>query len=406
MSRLSRAAARWAVRLVPAGRRDWAEGLLAEADQVPPGLARLAWRAGGVRFIAREARLLRVAAQVLVFAAAAAWIVHVAWPGPASNPSTAINRLNVVTLLPVLAVLPLLARWLFGPAAPGRLARVLRYGAYAAVLVLLLAKASVEPMADNPAATPYLNSDASTPVKDGMISTWLSQSVFLLIVAVYVAAILAFTARRSRVTPGTLAVGTGTGLVLGAVLYAIFPIGLTNHTTNPLLPGYAAGLLVALAWILLFGGPILAGVVAARRYRAPERPEQASTEQASTEQASNARIRQAAAAGFLATAVGALTVTALGTATVALMPRAGWLLHGLYPGQHLTAAAAYIRELTASVRIGNYGLTLLFFPVIGLLMGLWAGAAATQYGPDLGGGPPRPPGYTPAPDPAGQPVIR
>jgi hypothetical protein len=37
----------------------------------------------------------------------------------------------------------------------------------------------------------------------------------------------------------------------------------------------------------------------------------------------------------------------------------------MYPGQHLLASAAYLRELTASVRIGHYGLVLLAFPVIG-----------------------------------------
>jgi hypothetical protein len=385
MSRLSRAVARWAVRLVPDGRRDWAEALWAEADQLPPGLARLAWRASGIRFIVQEARVVRLAAQALLFAVAAAWIVHVAWSGPASNPATAVNRLNVVTLLPVLAALPLLARQLSGPAAPSHLGRVLRYGAYAAVLTLTLAKASVEPVADNPAATRLLNSDASTPVKDGMISTWLTQSLFLLVMAVYVAAILALTARRSRVTPATLATGTGTGLVLGAVLYAIFPLGFTTQPTNPRLPGYAAGLLIALAWVLLFTGPALASAVAARRYCRPDSPEQAS----------KLRIRQATAAGFLATAVGALTVAALGTVTVALLPRTGWLLHGLYPGQHLSAAAAYYRELTASVRIGHYGLILLSFPVIGLLIGLWAGAASNHgLTPGNGG-----PGDTPAPDP-------
>jgi len=31
-------------------------------------------------------------------------------------------------------------------------------------------------------------------------------------------------------------------------------------------------------------------------------------------------------------------VTVLGTGTVALMPRAAWLRHWLYPGQHLLAA--------------------------------------------------------------------
>ncbi len=231
------------------------------------------------------------------------------------------------------------------------------------MLVLTLARALVTPVADNPAATRYLGSDASTPVKDGMIATWLTESLFLAVVAAYVAVILAITARRSRVARETLTVGTGAGLVLGAVMYAIFPIGLTKQATDPWLPALPVNLLVALAWILLFGGPMLAATVAARRYRG------------------GAGVRQGAAAGFLATGVGALTVAALGTATVALMPRAGWVLQWLYPGQHMTAADAYIRELTASVRIGHYGLVLLFFPVIGLLTGLWAqppGAAAAS----------------------------
>lgn len=386
MSRLSRAAARCALRLVPAGRRDWAEGLLAEAGDVPPGAARLAWLAGGARLIAREARLVRLAALALVFAVAAGWIAHVGWPGPATNPGTGINRLNVVVLLPVLAVLPLLARWLFGPADRGRLARVLRAGAYAGVLVLLLAKVSVDPIADNPAATPYLNQDSKTPFMTGMVRAWLGQSLFLLIVTVCVAVILALTARRTRVATATLAVGAGAGLSLGAVLYAIFPIGFTSSATNPRLPGYAAHLLVALAWIVLFGGPLLAGAVAARSYRGPD--------------TGRARIRQAAAAGFLATAAGALTVSVLGTATVALMPRAGWLMSWLYPGRHLTAATAYLPEVTASVRAGHYGLMLLFFPVIGLAMGLLAGVAATEYGTGTAGGPPLPSDHTPEPDPS------
>jgi hypothetical protein len=50
MGWLSRAAAR----LVPAERRDWAEALWAEADQAPPGLARLARCAGGVRLDAQR----------------------------------------------------------------------------------------------------------------------------------------------------------------------------------------------------------------------------------------------------------------------------------------------------------------------------------------------------------------
>src|SRR5262249_12443613 len=160
------------------------------------------------------------------------------------------------------AVLPLLVRWLFGPAAPGWMARVLRSGAYAAVLVLTLAKASVEQVRDNPAIAPHLNSDASVPVKDAVIYARLVGCVFRLAVAVYGAAILAATARRPRVAPATLAVGTVAGIVLGAVMYAVDPIGLTSHATDTWLHGFPIGLLVLLAWVLLFGGPVLARAVA------------------------------------------------------------------------------------------------------------------------------------------------
>ena len=391
MSRLSRATARCAARLLPADRRDWAEALWAETGAVPPGLARLAWRAGGVRLIAREALLMRRAARTLVFAAAAAWVARVAWPGPAGNPATAVDRLNVVTVLAVLAVLPLLVRWVFGPAAVGGLGRVLRAGAYAAVLVLLVAKASVEQVRDNLAVVPRLAPDASVPGKDGMIYAWLVESVFLLIMAVYVAAILVVTARRSRVAPATVAVGTGAGIVLGAVMYAMDPLGLTSYVTSPWLHGAASDPVVLLAWTLLFGAPLVAGGVAARCYRGPGSPKQLT----------DARLRQGAAAGFLATGVGALIVTVLGTGTIALMPRAGWLLSWLYPGQHLSAAVAYSRELTASVQAGGYGLVLLVFPVIGLALGLASSASANRPGsPPDGAGPPGPPDLRQAPDPS------
>ncbi len=263
------------------------------------------------------------------------------------------------------------------------MAQVLRTGAYAAILVLTVAKASVERVADNPAATPHLSPEAAVPSGTGMIYVWLVESLFLLAMAVYVAAILVVTARRSRVAPATVAVGTGAGIVLGAVMYAMDPLGLSRHVTSPWLHGAACDPVMLLAWALLFGAPLVAGGVAARRYRGPGSPEQVAS----------ARLRQGAAAGFLATGVGALMVTALGTGTIALMPRTGWLLHWLYPGQHLSAAVAYSRELTASVNAEGYGLVLLIFPVIGLAMGLASSASARSArpatGPLLAAGPPR-----------------
>jgi hypothetical protein len=375
---------RTAARLMPAERRDWAEAMWAEADEVAPGLARLAWRAGGLRLIAREALLMRRAGRSLVFAAAAAWVTWAAWPGPAGNPATAVARVDVVTVLLVLTGLPLLARWLFGPTTVGPMARVLRAGTYAAVLVLTVAKASVEQVL---ATHGYLQP---------LAYNWLVETIFLLIVAGYVAAILVMTARRPRVAPATLAIGAGAGIMLGVVMCAVAPLGLTNDATEPWLGGSAIDPVVALAWILLLGGPVVAGGIAGWRYRGPGSPEEMV----------NARVWQGVAAGFLTTGVGALIVTVLGTGTVALMPRAGWLLRWLYPGQRLGAAVEYHRELAASMNVSGYatigyGWILLAFPIIGLVLGVLGSAWANNVTSGDPGSPPGgggPPGLEPAQD--------
>ena len=387
MSWLSRAAAR----LVPAERRDWAEALWAEADEVPPGLARLAWRAGGMRLIAREGLLMRRAGRSLVFAAAAAWVAWAAWPGPAGNVATAVARVDVVTVLLALAGLPLLARWLFGPPAAGPMARVLRAGAYAAVLALTVAKGRVEQVVNAPPVVAY---QATHGGLAPLSYTWFAETVFLLIVAGYVAAILVMTARRSPVAPATLAIGTGAGVLLGVVMCAVTPLGLAKDATEPWLAGSAIDPVVALAWILLLGGPIVAGGMAGWCYRRP----------GSWEDVAKARAWQGVAAGFLMTGLGALVVSVAGTGTIALMARSGWLLHWLYPGQHLSAATAHGRALTAGLNATGYGQMLLIFPVIGLVLGVfgsaWAHNLTSGPGSPPGGG--GPPGPEPVPDPPGR----
>ena len=383
---------RVAARLVPAERRDWAEALWAEAGEMPPGLARLAWRAGGMRLIAREALLVRRAGRSLAFAAAAAWVAWAAWPGPAGNIATAVARVDVVTVLLVLAGLPLLARRLFGPPAAGPVARVLRAGAYAAVLVLTVAKASVEQVVNAPPVV--ARQAASGRGLQPPAFTWFAETIFLLIVAGYVAAIFVMTARRTRVAPATLAIGTGAGIVLGVVMCAVSPLGLAKDATEPWLAGSAIDPVVALAWILLLGGPLLAGRMAGRLYRGSD----------SLEEVDNARVWQGVAAGFLATGIGALIVTVVGTGTIALMIRSSWLLHWLYPGQHLSAAVAYNRELTASSNAAGYFLMLLAFPIIGLIQGTLGSSWALDRGSRDSGSPPGgggPPGLEPTPDPPG-----
>ena len=95
--------------------------------------------------------------------------------------------------------------------------------------------------------------------------------------------------------------------------------------------GFGAGYepLVVLAWVLLFSAPLVAGALAGKRCHVPDDPAQASA----------ARAWQGVAAGLVSNGVGALTVTALGTGTTALMLKSAWVRDWLYHGQHLTASA-------------------------------------------------------------------
>lgn len=422
------AAGRAAARLLPAERRDWADALWAEAHEVPPGLPRLAWCAGGLRLIAREATMARRVASSLLFAGAAAFVALAAWPGPPATAATTAARVDVITIVLLLAGLPLLAHRLWGPATESRTARLLRAGGYAAILALILAKAGVERFA-GPAASahwpplglswltrpagarvagggmpgwPLATADglvrprsphaagAAPPGLPPLAHYWAGEILFVLVMACYVAVILAVTARRSSVAPATLAIGTGAGIGLGVVMYAVAPLGLAKNATNPWLTGSAADPVVVLAWAVFLGAPLAAGVLAARRYRGPGPAPPGDTRIA----------RQSAVAGLLTALVGALFVAVAGTGTIALMPRAGWMMHWLYPGQRLAPALAYGHELTASGAAAGYLLILLAFPFAGAGAGAWGWLSTAELPgrPPGGGGPPRQ-GPAPAPDP-------
>ena len=77
---------------------------------MPPGLARLAWRAGGVWMLAREALLPRRIGSAMLFAAAAAVAAWAAWPGSSASFATPGVRGYVIAMVLLLAGLPLLAR--------------------------------------------------------------------------------------------------------------------------------------------------------------------------------------------------------------------------------------------------------------------------------------------------------
>jgi hypothetical protein len=390
------------VLLLPAGRRDWAEAVWAEAHEVPAGWPRLAWQAGGVWLIAKEAKMARWIGSRMVFAAAAGAAAWAAWPaGPAAT-----VRADVIATVLLLAGLPLLARWFLGP--PGnRAARWLRAGCYAAILALMPAKAVIELFLG---AVPRGGIDLRTydvfqchnavPVVNCLVPGTStggpvpSEVMLLLLTACGLAVILALTARRTRVAPATLAVGAGTGLALGAVMYAVAPLGSNfKFPDRPWLHGAAVDPFMVLFWILLFGAPLAAGAVAGWRCHVPD----------DAGQASAARARQGLAAGLVCGGVGAAFVTVLGTGTTALLVKSAWVRGWLYHGQHLTASAVYGRELFASQDVTGYFFLAVGFLLIGLAMALTgAGIAnATRPLPDGGrpGGPGGPPGPEPVPVP-------
>ena len=400
MSRLSRiapAAGRGAMRLMPAARRDWAEAVWAEAHEVPAGWQRLAWRAGGVRLIAKEAQMVRRIGSLMLFAAAAGAAAWGAWPGSPVSHGAAVQGGIIGTLL-LLAGLPLLTRWFLGP-PDNRPARYLRAGLYAVILAMMPVVAVIGlfvgavPRGGHDRHTFDVFQGAAVPGSSTGGPNWGGETGILFFTACYLAVILALTARRARVAPATLAIGTGAGLVLGVAMYAVTPLGLNKYATNPWLHGSAIDPLLVLAWILLLGAPSAAGAVAAGRCCVPGSPEQAGA----------ARAWQGVAAGLVSSGVGALFVTVFGSGTIALLVRSAWVRDLVYHGQHLTASAVYGRELYTSQDVMGYFLLLVAFPIVGLVLGVAGAGFANVTGtlPDAGGppGPPGPPGPGPVPDP-------
>jgi hypothetical protein len=244
---------RGVARLVPAARRDWVEAAWAETPEVPPGLRRLAWRAGGTRLVAREALMRRGIGSVMLFAVAATAAVLAAWPGTAASFATSVDRVYVITMV-MLAGLPLLTRPFLGPASDCRVARFLRVGTCAALLGLIPATVAVEQFLYTP---PRGGADLRVYrlIGAGAHGLWGAEIFVLVIMAVYAVAILLMTSRRARIAPATLAAGTRAGLALGVVMYVVAPLGLSKAATNPWLPGSDIDPFMLLAWLLVLGGP-------------------------------------------------------------------------------------------------------------------------------------------------------
>ena len=409
MDRLSRPAAavlRWCARLLPAERAEWAEAILAEAENVPAGYQRLAWLGGGLRMVSGESMIMRKAGAICAFAVAVGCIASLSWPQSAVNRVTVANRVSLLATVALLVGLWVAGRRLVGPARAGRAQRLVRAGGYSAVLALTLGKVSVERMR---------GPESLGPGAGGLL--WTGEALFLLMMAIFTAVVIMATAQRSPVTTGTLLRGIAAGLPIGIAVFVFLPLGVVRYQASRVLPAVPQGALGALAWTAVLVAPAVVGVLAARRFTSGQALPSAAgpasgfsarlgkafaLHGAGTDGAaeSEARIRQGVAAGLVAGLTGAMLAVLLGTATIALLPHDSQLLGWLYP--HLSHAATLPAEQGAGGNAAGYLLLLLAVPFAGIGVGSIAALIAT---PDRaqppGGGRPHgddPPAAPPPPD--------
>ena len=404
LSQLAAAVLRRFARLLPAGRADWSEAILAEAENVPAGCQRLVWLGGGVRLVFRESMIMRKAVAICAFAAAAGCVASLSWPRSPVNRVTVADRVSLLVTVALLAGLWVAGRLLVGPVGAGRTQRLVRAGGYFAVLALTLAKASVERMR-GPANL--------GPGTGGAL--WAGEALFLLVMAVFTIVVIMATAQRSPVTTGTLRRGIAAGLPIGIAVFLFLPLGLIRYQASRVLPAVPQSALGAVAFATVLVAPTAAAVLAARRFT-PALPRAAGPASgfsawlakafappvASMGSAADneAKIRQGVTAALVAGLTGAMLAVLLGTATIALLPHDSQLLGWLYP--HLSRAATLPAEQGAGANAAGYLLLLLAIPFGGLGVGsvgvLMATPDPTQ--PPGGGGPPRddPPALSPRPD--------
>jgi hypothetical protein len=319
---------RGAARLLPPGRREWAEAVRAEADLVPAGWPRVGWLAGGLRLAVREAKIMRKIVYWLgvgMVAAAAAWAVWLSWhTSPTADALTVTDRVRVLVGVTALALLPWVGRrrgW-FGPVGNSITARLVRVAGCAAVCGLGAAIVRMDryihggPHGPAPfslsreiAAAVILGAGlvalrvvrARWPQVDAY-ALWLSAGMTGVIVlgllpaqgiaTFYVVAILAATSRRSLVASGPLAAGAMTGLPAGlAQALAIYGLNTPDDRY--------VSLLIVLMTAITFLFAVPAGVAAAWLRSGNEDPAELR----------EARIRQGLLAGSVSGAAAGLMLT-------------------------------------------------------------------------------------------------
>ncbi len=237
--------------LLPHGRADWLEGLVAEAAATRAGRGRVAWLVGGVRLLAGEL-LRRSAIQVLTFIATAGIVVWVIRPGRSSDAAVPVNRIVVPGFLVLLALLALLVRRLYGPIRRGRLPRAARMVGCLVVLATV-AGHSVQQREGQKLGAYFGHGIGHIPIA-------AQAAFFTLVLAGYAAAILILTSRRVRLSRSALPIALATGTLTGVAMYARFGVHLWSGVRGMLVVNLGLG------WwgFVALGLPLLTGFAVAR----------------------------------------------------------------------------------------------------------------------------------------------
>lgn len=293
---------RYAARLLPPGRRQWAEAVQAEVTALPAVWPRLGWLAGGLWLVVREVKMMRKVVYwlgVAAVAAAAAWVVWLSWQtSPAADVQTVTDRVRVLVGVAALVVLPWVGRrrgW-FGPVGGSITARSVRVAGCAAIcglgVTIVRMDRHLGPGPHGPAPFSLPREIAGLVLLGAGLAAlavvkarwpgaeaaalWTAASMTGVVIfavvplqalaVTYSAAILAATSRRSPVANVSLAAGTVAGLAASlAVSMALDAVGGNDSYALLLLLGMVATVFLLAA---------LAGVAAALRLSGIEDPQE------------------------------------------------------------------------------------------------------------------------------------
>jgi hypothetical protein len=196
------------------------------------------------------------------------------------------------------------------------------------------------------------------------VSSAISGSVAIFVIlAAYAALILRITARRSRATSSTLAIGGITGVISGVALYGMTPAGSPLPVANTALAAIYHGVLL----FAIPAGPFIAGVVAARHAGAAK----------DTGDSSDIAITQGIVAGTMAGAIAALLIAVLTIPTMVRFPH-DVRLEWASPDPNVAHGTPFEVQMSVSDAAQRYEIFLVLGPLLGAAIGL--GGATAAYG--------------------------